>query len=99
MTIREIGKPLSFPFCLLPYPFRPSFFSSLLTLLGCELAAWLLLVPSTVTLSTFLLLNALTISMFGVGVASAAKGLPTHSVAQLLHEVEQDTPTRRHVAR
>jgi hypothetical protein len=70
-----------------------------LLIVGCEVAAWLLLVPSTVTMSTFLFLNSLAVGMFGVGVASAAKGRPTRSVAQLLHEVEQDAPARRHVAR
>ena len=66
-------------------------------LVGVETAAWLLLVPATITSSTFLVLNGLTLCMFSVGFASAANGLPTHSVAQLLHEVETDGPARRAV--
>jgi hypothetical protein len=50
--------------------------------------AWLALVPATVGASTFLALNALGFGMFATGLASAATGLPTPSVAQLLYDVE-----------
>jgi hypothetical protein len=59
-----------------------------------EAAAWSLLVPSTLSPGTFLLVNALTAGMFGVGLASAANGLPTKSVGQLLYETDHDAPTR-----
>jgi hypothetical protein len=63
-----------------------------LCLAGSDAGAWLLLVPSIVTPPTFLLLNGLAICMFCVGLASAAKGLPTRSVTQLIHDVHHDLP-------
>jgi hypothetical protein len=67
-----------------------------LGLVGCGVVAWVLLVPAMMTTATFLLLNALLLGMFGVGVASAAKGLPTHSIAQVLHDTEQQGRVRGH---
>ena len=63
--------------------------------LASEVAGWLFLVPSILTLPTFLYLNGLAVGMFLVAVASAAQGLPGSSVAQLLHDVEHDTPPHR----
>jgi hypothetical protein len=70
-----------------------------LLIVGCEISAWLLLVPSVVTMPTFLLLNGLAACMLCTGIASAANGLPAQSIAELLHEVEQDETVRRYAAR
>lgn len=63
--------------------------------LASEAAGWLILVPSIMTLPGFLYLNGLAVGMFLVAVASAAQGLPGSSVAQLLYDVEHDTPPHR----
>jgi hypothetical protein len=57
---------------------------------GFEAAAWLALVPATVTPVTFLVVNGIAAGLFCVGFASAANGLPTRSISQLLYELEND---------
>lgn len=72
----------------------PAASSLALCVVGFETAAWLLLVPATVTVSTFVFANGLAVSMFFVGMMSAANGQQTRSVAQLLYDVENDRPAR-----
>jgi hypothetical protein len=59
-----------------------------------ELAAWLAWVPGSITPQTFLWVNGLLVTMFAIGLASAANGPPTTSIAELLYETERSTPPR-----
>ena len=63
-----------------------------------ELTAWLLLVPATLSPESFFLLNVLAAGMFCVGLASAANGQQTESIAQVLYEVENPAPARQRSA-
>jgi hypothetical protein len=63
-------------------------FLGLLFVSAAEGAAWLVLVPSTVLPVTFLWMNLAALCMFLIGFASAANGLQTPSIAQVLHEIE-----------
>jgi hypothetical protein len=62
-------------------------------LLALDYLAWLVLVPVAMTAETFGWLNAIIGLMFLTGLASAANGLPTPAVAQVLYETEH--PDRR----
>jgi hypothetical protein len=60
-----------------------------------DIAAWFALVPDRLEPASFLQLNALVVSMFGVGFAAAANGVPTASVAQLLYDAENPARSAR----
>jgi hypothetical protein len=60
-------------------------------LIGLEWALWVALVPATLSMPGLLWLHVLILVMFATGVGTAAKGLPSRSVAGLLYDVENPT--------
>ena len=67
--------------------FAPAWYLAF-AIVGVEAAIWLRFVPASITPSSFLAFNALVVSMVSVGFGSAAQGMPSRSVTQLLYELE-----------
>ena len=60
-----------------------------------DVVAWFTLVPGSVAPWTFVILNALVLCMFGVGLAAAANGMQTTSIAQVLFDAEHPARAAR----